>query len=82
MSRACGTKCSYVNCGKSARSELGLKLYRFPKDVSSSRQWILNCGKNIFPLIISNYNFKICLNNRKTRLGMVDFYGINFVLLF
>ncbi|KAL4085131.1 hypothetical protein QTP88_027423 [Uroleucon formosanum] len=44
MSRACGTKCSYVNCGKSARSELGLKLYRFPKDVSSSRQWILNCG--------------------------------------
>lgn len=47
MSRPCGLKCAYVNCGKCARSELGLKLVRFPKDVNTSRQWISNCGKNI-----------------------------------
>jgi len=37
MSRPCGFKCAYVNCGKSARSESGLKLFRFPKDVNTSR---------------------------------------------
>jgi len=44
MSRS-GNKCAYVRCGKSARLEPGLKLYRFPKDIHLSRQWILNCGK-------------------------------------
>lgn len=56
MSRPCGLKCAYVNCGKSARSELGLKLFRFPKDVNTSRQWISNCGKNfIFHARYFNY---------------------------
>lgn len=44
MSRS-GNKCAYVRCGKSARLEPGLKLYRFPKDIHLSRQWIVNCGK-------------------------------------
>lgn len=38
MSRTCGLKCAYVNCGESARSELGLKLFHFPKDINKSRQ--------------------------------------------
>jgi len=50
MSRPCRLKYAYVNCGKSARSELVLKLFRFPKDVNASRQWISNCGKNIFTI--------------------------------
>lgn len=50
MSRPCGAKCMFLNCGKSARTESGLKLFRFPKDVSTSKQWILNCGKNILTI--------------------------------
>lgn len=50
MSRPCGLKCAYVNCGKSVRSELVLKLFRFPKYVNTSRQWISNSGKNIFTI--------------------------------
>lgn len=37
----------YTKFGKSARTEIGLKLYRFPIDIDLSRQWIVNCGKLI-----------------------------------
>lgn len=45
MSRKSGVKCVYLNCGKTARSYDGLKLYRFPKDNSICTQWISNSGK-------------------------------------
>lgn len=47
MSRKSGVKCVYLNCGKTARSHSGLKLYRFPKDNSLCTQWISNSGKQI-----------------------------------
>ncbi|KAF0722097.1 52 kDa repressor of the inhibitor of the protein kinase-like [Aphis craccivora] len=62
MSRPCGLKCAYVNCGKSARSDSGLKLFRFPKDVNTSRQWISNCGNlNLLHLDVADlYKMRIC----------------------
>ncbi|KAL5239003.1 hypothetical protein ACI65C_006413 [Semiaphis heraclei] len=50
MSRKSGVKCAYLNCGKTARSYDGLKMYRFSKDKSLCTQWVANSG-----VVCSNY---------------------------
>lgn len=53
MSRKSGNKCFFLNCGKSARTVDGLKLYRFPKNKELQQQWIINSGRI---LNLENYN--------------------------
>lgn len=45
MSRKIGIKCVYFNFGKLAKSDEGLKLYRFVKDHKLCRQQVYNTGK-------------------------------------
>ncbi|KAF5278052.1 hypothetical protein FQR65_LT15802 [Abscondita terminalis] len=44
MTSASGNTCQYINCGKSARSHPGLKLYRFP--TTNYQKWITNLGNS------------------------------------
>jgi len=59
MSRKCGVKCEYFNCGKTARSDSKLKLYRFPKNQELCHQWVQNtgiyCYNNIIYLLTNTY---------------------------
>jgi len=46
MSRGCGSKCVYMDCGKSARNNADLKFRKFPVNDDVRKKWILNSGKN------------------------------------
>lgn len=45
MSQKIIIKCAYFNCEKLASNDEGLKLYRFPKDQKTYKQWVYNTNK-------------------------------------
>jgi len=47
MSRGCGRKCVYMDCGKSSRHHPDLSFHKFPKNEDIRKKWILNSGKTI-----------------------------------
>lgn len=51
MSRGCGSKCVYMDCGKSARNNADLKFHKFPVNDNVRKKWILNSGKNNYILL-------------------------------
>jgi hypothetical protein len=83
MSRKSGHKCLYFNCGKSGRTVIGLKLYRFPKNPKLQQQWVINSGKIYFKYSHIYYTIYIYKVIKKMLLDTYSkrFLNIIFIIL-
>lgn len=60
MSRGCGSKCVYMDCGKSARNNPDLTFRKFPTNADVRKKWILSSGKDNHIRKIMEHNVLEC----------------------